>query len=94
MSQAAIEKQVRALADKRRSERHLTLKTAKITCADETFSLDCAILDVSNHGACILVPKGAPLPEEFTLRLDHDKSLHRCRRAWRKGARVGVSFVE
>ena len=93
MSQVASDKRQNASAEKRTSERHLTLQTARITCTDNSFSLECAILDVSDGGACILVPEGAPVPEMFTLSLDHDKSLHRCRRAWRKGARVGVSFV-
>jgi hypothetical protein len=94
MSQTASDKKYdSALADKRTSERHLTLQTARVTCDDDTLSLACAILDTSDDGACILVPEGASVPEMFILTLDHDKSLHRCRRAWRKGARVGVSFV-
>jgi hypothetical protein len=77
--------------ENRKSARHLTFQTAMIMC--DTLSFGCAILDVSEHGVCILVPIGATVPESFVLRTDHDKVLRECRLAWREGSRIGASFV-
>jgi PilZ domain len=82
----------RSTADIRRSKRHLTFRTGKIVCSDGTISFDCAVLNISDHGACILVPVGATVPESFTLHVDHEKPVRECKLAWREGARIGASF--
>jgi len=93
MSRETVDSRASSLANKRRSERHLTLQTGKIVCPGGTLSIDCAILNISDHGACILVPIGATVPASFTLSLDHDQSFHGCTLAWREGARIGASFA-
>jgi hypothetical protein len=80
-------------ANKRKSARHLVFRTGRIVCSDETFSLECAILNLSDHGASILVPTGAVVPESFTLRMDHGNVILACKLAWREGVRIGVSFA-
>jgi hypothetical protein len=83
-----------AVADNRKSERHLTFQTRRTGCSDETFLFDCAILNISDHSACILVPLGATVPEFYTLRTGHDKAIHECKLAWREGARIGALSVD
>ena len=76
----------------RRSERHLTFKTGRIVAEHHDYSLECAILNVSQHGACILLPQGASVEDRFTLFIDESDQPHRCNVAWRDGSRVGVSY--
>jgi hypothetical protein len=81
------------MAENRKSERRLTLQTGKILGPDATFLIDCAILNLSVHGACILVPVGATVADRFRLAIDHDRKRRECLVAWRDGARIGVSFT-
>ena len=76
----------------RRSERHLTFKTARIVAANHDYSLECVVLNVSQHGACMLVPTGSRVEDHVTLFIDGDDEPHRCTVAWRDGSRIGVSY--
>jgi hypothetical protein len=77
----------------RKHERHLTLKTARITSDFMADILPCAILDLSAGGACLLVADAAPLPNEFDLTIDHTGDRWHCKVAWKLRHRVGISFV-
>jgi len=46
------------MSNKRIQPRNLTLKTAKIFFNDKKPPLHCAILNESDGGACLLLPKG------------------------------------
>jgi PilZ domain len=81
-----------SVAEKRRGERHLTLRTGKIIAANEASAFECAILNISARGACILVPDGAKAPTTFTLLIDGEAESQSCKLAWREGPRIGVSF--
>ncbi len=76
----------------RRSERHLTFKTARIVVANHDYSIECVVLNVSQHGACMLVPVGSRVEDRFVLFIDGDEAPHRCTVAWRDGSRIGVSY--
>jgi hypothetical protein len=76
----------------RRSERRLTLKTGRIVVENDAYSLECAILNVSDHGACVLVPLGAVTGDRFTLLVDGSDDARFCAVAWREGSRIGVSY--
>jgi PilZ domain len=76
----------------RKSERHLTFRTGRIVAASHDYSLECAILNVSQHGACILVPVGAKTEDRFTLFIDGSDEARLCTVAWREGSRIGVSY--
>ena len=76
----------------RRSERHLTFKTARIVAQNHDYSLECVLLNVSQHGACILVPVGSRIEDCFTLFIDGGDEPHHCTVAWRDGSRIGVSY--
>ncbi len=76
----------------RRSERHLTFKSARIVAVNHDYSVECAVLNVSQHGACVLVPVGARVEDRFTLFIDGSDEPHHCAVAWRDGPRIGVSY--
>lgn len=78
--------------DHRKSERRLTLKTGRIVVENDAYSLECAVLNVSDHGACLLVPLGAVIGERFTLFVDGSDEARFCNVAWREGSRIGVSY--
>lgn len=77
----------------RKHQRQLTLKTARISADVIANSLPCAILDLSEGGACLLLPNETLLPNEFDLTVDHTGSRQRCKLVWRSRHRIGVSFV-
>ena len=81
------------MLESRRSERHMTLRTGKISVVDEPNQIDCAILNISQSGACILIPTGAVVSEFFELAIDGENAIRDCRRIWRDSSRVGVAFV-
>ncbi len=76
----------------RKSERHLTFRSARIVAANHDYSLECAVLNVSQHGACVLVPLGSSVEDRFTLFIDGGEDPHHCTVAWRDGSRIGVSY--
>jgi PilZ domain len=76
----------------RRSERHLTFRTARIVAENHDYSLECVVLNVSQHGACVLVPLGSRIEDRFTLFIDGHDDPHHSTVAWRDGSRIGVSY--
>jgi hypothetical protein len=79
------------MREHRKHDRELTLKTAKIVSSDR-LSAACAILNISDGGACILVSNPLEVPDAFNLVTDFDGTIHGCDVAWRAGNRVGVAF--
>ena len=78
--------------DKRKSSRVLVLKTGAIRLHHGMVPIDCAVLNMSATGACILVPSGVSLPLRFELIVDREPRGHRCRMMWREGGKIGVEF--
>ena len=76
----------------RKQQRVLTLKTAKIKFETMKSAIHCAILNISDVGACILVSEPAEIPETFDLTIDPSGSNYQCCVAWRSKNRIGVSF--
>jgi PilZ domain-containing protein len=81
------------MLEHRASARQLTFRTGRIAPVDESNQIDCAILNISQSGACILVPDGAEIPECFELAIDSEHAIRLCRRVWRDGFRIGVAFL-
>jgi hypothetical protein len=81
------------MTEARTSRRHLTLKTAKIVFEHTRSSVDCAILNISDGGACILVPRLADIPNAFRLVVDPDGKTYACSVRWKSGNRVGLAFL-
>jgi hypothetical protein len=80
------------MIEARKNLRHLTLKTAKIVFDDMSSPIDCAILNISDGGACILVPRLAEIPDVFRLVVDPNGTTHLCGVRWKSGNRVGLAF--
>ena len=74
------------------SPRTLTLNTGKITVRDGSLRFDCAILDFSGHGACVLVTDAAEIPAVFLLSIDGTRTTYSCVVRWRTRSRIGVAF--
>jgi hypothetical protein len=78
--------------DLRRRPRELTFRTGKIRFNKLAADIDCAVLNVHEEGACLLVPDGNRIPENFELAIDGEPVVHTCRVVWRSGHRLGVSL--
>jgi hypothetical protein len=82
------------MSENRRNDRQLTFRTGKISGVDASDQIDCAVLNVSRSGACILVPDGATVAEIFELVIDREDGRRVCRRIWQDGSRIGLAFMD
>ena len=80
------------MLERRREPRWLTFKTGMIHSAGLPADFECAILDLSQGGACLLVPGGARIPDTFDLTIDPQGDSHTCQVRWKAESRIGVSF--
>jgi PilZ domain len=76
--------------ERRRAQRHRTLKAGKIILAHGASVIDCTIRNLSNEGAALAVDGAATLPAEFDLQFDGE--TRHCTVAWRRVDRLGVKF--
>jgi len=74
--------------ERRRGSRQATIKRAVISLETE-----CAVFDVSDKGARLLLRGPMTLPETFKLSIGAG-SFKTCRITWRKGNEFGVMFVD
>ena len=77
----------------RKHPRQLTLQTAKIFLDSHSPAIPCAVLNLSEGGACVLLPSRTYVPGLFDMAIDHSKTLYECRVAWRRGDKIGVAFA-
>lgn len=83
-----------ALLDSRKQPRAITAKTGRIPMGFGKMPAECAIIDMSSIGACLLVSDTAAIPPTFELTIDSDRKTLRCRVTWKAGGKVGVSFEQ
>jgi PilZ domain len=76
--------------ERRRAQRHRTLKAGKIVLHHGASIIDCTIRNLSSEGAAIAVDGAATLPAKFDLEFDGER--RRCTVAWRRMDRLGVKF--
>jgi hypothetical protein len=81
------------MSDHRKHPRQLTLQTAKIFIDSHSPAIPCAVLNISDGGACVLLPTKTYVPSFFDMAIDHKNTLYECRVAWRRGDKVGVAFA-
>ena len=81
------------MVERRAHSRCLTLKTGKVVAATGESGIDCAILDISDGGACILVGNPAEVPQSFALTVDSTNAVYRCDRVWTTGHKIGLTFL-
>lgn len=75
----------------RRQPRFLTLATGRIVSRAD--AIDCAVVNVSAGGACLLVADPAAAPGVFDLVVDPGRIRVRCVAVWRHRHHLGVAFV-
>ena len=78
------------LMNRRRSERHLCRRLAKIQLGG-SLPRDCTITDISDGGVKIVAEHLEP-PSEFTL-IFSTGNPRQCRLAWRIGCEFGAEFI-
>ena len=81
------------MSEQRKHPRHLMLESAKIFVDRRSAPIGCSIFDISEGGACILLPPSTDLPGCFELAIANIGALHQCRVVWRQGYEIGVEFL-
>jgi hypothetical protein len=77
--------------ESRRASRRKILQTGLIRSDD--LSMCCVIRNFSDVGAALDVGPQDILPNQFVLIVVSKKKTYSCNVVWRKGTRIGVSFV-
>lgn len=79
-------------ADRRRVARAATFARARLQAGDA--SVDCAMVERSPFGACVLLDNDRVLPAgDLMLVTYHDGLARAVRVRWRRGRRVGVQLL-
>jgi hypothetical protein len=76
--------------EKRSAPRYRVLKGATIAFGGN--GVECTVRNLSSSGAALDVANPAPLPPSFTLVIETDRFIRRCRPVWRRDKRIGVAF--
>jgi len=77
--------------DKRQAKRKRVLKGARILIPSLGISVDCAVRDLSETGACLVLTTPVAITDNFELAL-YDGAIRQCSVVWRTPRRLGVSF--
>jgi PilZ domain len=80
------------LANRRRSERRLCRRVAKIQCGTSSLPRDCTITDISDGGVKV-VAEFLEVPPQFTIIFATDH-VRQCRLVWRIGCEFGAEFTD
>jgi hypothetical protein len=80
------------LENRRRSERRLCKRVAKIQFGTGSLPRDCTITDVSAGGVKVIA-EYQDIPPEFTIILSTG-GPRQCRLAWRIGCELGAEFID
>lgn len=80
------------LVNRRKYERRLCRRIAKIQCGAGSLPRDCTITDISEGGVKV-VAEQLEIPPEFIIIFAPDHARH-CRLRWRIGCEFGAEFVD
>jgi hypothetical protein len=80
------------MSDKRKHARLVSLQSGRILFDAESSPVKCAILNVSDGGACLLVASTVCIPQKFELAIESSFKHRSCSVAWRTATRLGVKF--
>ena len=80
------------LTNRRKSERRVCRRIAKIQCGTGSLPRDCTITDISDGGVKV-VAEYLEIPPQFTIIFSHDY-VRQCRLAWRIGCEFGAEFID
>jgi hypothetical protein len=78
-------------SDRRQARRKRVLKGARILIPSLGISVDCAVRDLSETGACLVLTAPVAVTDNFELAL-YDGAIRKCSVVWRTSRRLGVSF--
>jgi hypothetical protein len=78
------------MVEKRAAKRYRVLKGA--TIAFDGNGMACTVRNLSSSGAAIDLTERADLPPSFTLLIDSDQFIRRCRPVWSNERRIGIAF--
>ena len=81
---------IEPLIEKRSVPRYKVLKGATIAFGGN--GVECTVRNLSSRGAALDVANPARLPPSFTLVIQTDQFIRRCRPVWRSDKRIGVAF--
>lgn len=77
--------------EKRTAPRHRVLKHG-ILAFGGGGSVDCTVRNISSGGARLDLANPFRLPQSFTLVIESDHFMRRCRPVWCSDTRIGVAF--
>jgi hypothetical protein len=80
------------LMNRRKSERRMCRRVAKIQFGTGSLPRDCMITDVSDGGVKVIA-EYLDVPPEFTIILSEGRP-RQCRLAWRIGCELGAQFID
>ena len=79
--------------ERRRHERHVINRMAKLQADSNTLPRECMIVDLSERGARLFA-ENIHVPDQFDLLISGDNNARReCQVVWRLGGEIGVTFV-
>jgi hypothetical protein len=78
------------MIEKRAAQRYRVLKGATIACGG--IDVPCVVRNLSSGGAAVDLADQTSLPPSFTLTIERDRFIRRCRPVWRSDKRVGLAF--
>ena len=78
--------------ERRKKHRSRTIKVGKIIFNRKLSVIDCAIRNLTDRGANLVLPNITSLPETFELHIPIDALKRSCRVVWRLPDRIGVAF--
>jgi diguanylate cyclase (GGDEF)-like protein len=80
------------MENRRKSQRHRTLRGARIVFNGGRSAINCTVRNESVDGACLHVESSLGVPINFDLVLDGETTERPCTSVWRSENRVGVEF--
>jgi hypothetical protein len=78
------------MEDRRKSERCRVVKRGSIRFGDH--ATPCLLRSESPSGVALDIPSLAGIPDQFTLFVLAEKTIHSCTVVWRRDRRIGVAF--
>jgi hypothetical protein len=78
--------------NRRQHPRRPTARSARILLNGDGSAINCAVLNFSDGGVCLLVPSADALPDRFDLVLGSSGTRHACAIAWKSQNKIGVRF--
>lgn len=80
--------------ERRRAPRQRTLLGGVVMFNGRRSTLDCAIRNLSDDGALMMLSDAVALPQAFEIEIPSRQRQYAARAVWRSGERIGIVFTE